>query len=153
MWVEYRPPLLRETSKWYGPATQLCLLFTGIGRLNSSSLMSSTRIFTSFSSLCLPGIAGIIDALLMKDRFNSEILIWGWHGYLYIIGELKGRKFDFHQNIKELIFLFLVLLVSPDLSLSISTESRTPGLDVFLKNKKENQSRHLGKNDVTWFYL
>ena len=68
---------------------------------------------------------------------------------MYIIGELKGRKFDFHQNIKELIFLFLVLLVSPDLSLSISTESRTPGLDVFLKNEKENQSRHLGKNDVT----
>ena len=37
--------------------------------------------------------------------------------------------------IKELIFLFLVIIVSPDLSLSMSAESKTPGLEVFLLKK------------------
>ena len=91
MWAEYRLPLVAG-SNWYDPGTQLCLLFAGTERLRSSSAMWSTRIFTSFTSLCLPGRAGIIEALLMKDRFNSEILLSGWHGYiLCIIGEERGE--------------------------------------------------------------
>ena len=123
--------------------------------------MSSTRILRSLSSLGLSGIAGIMETLLMKEISNSEISLWDWHGWLYYVimlvllyvldqGE-RERKFDFQQNIKRVI-LSLLILVSSDLSFSISNESRTPGLEVFLKQKSFLKQTWRG-DDNEWQYL
>ena len=83
---------------------------------------------------------------LQKEFFSQTRCFseaWEMDWKLILTSDKLLSNACFQQNIKELIFPFLVIIVSPDLSLSISTESKTPGLEVFLlRNRYQSMSRH-----------